>query len=1298
MPEKKSSTPKTVATKSSTTKESAATKTTAAKTATATKTTSPKTSTPTTTKASTTTKSTVAKTTASAKPTAPKASATTKPSTTKPTTGKVVPGENHEVKEQPATPKNKEVSTSTAPKKETPVEKQASSKKETKPTNQDNSKRVKLISLLSLGGFILLFAIVIVCVLCVKSCSLNDKDYSNQYKTSTRVGYEAEVIGTVDRKIPEDVKDEGKSSVGYPKFGYTLNSCIGTSEEKVALRNAIIAESSYLTSVNTWNGGGGGYNRMDSEGKLYKDNEPVLDASGNQRQLYKHTGSVGLYLGDVSDDEKGIVKRVTMEPRGYNGYGVTGVYAPAGEVIKIEMSRQDMEATAGISIHIGQALYNGKANNIWTAKNAMNRMPVILNTMLVTKDLAEYNEETDTYTAYVGSYVGGPVYVRNESVSFSITISGAVPYSHFILGYTTKEEFEENSKSSAPYFDLEVWEYGVLHSGPKKYAEPFSYDDLYDAAILWDKIALVSTQVRRQGIVFLYDPFVAAGAAVAFPGQGSVNCPMGWMPGSLNYKAFVNGGSWGNMHEYNHNFQGWGLGNGGEVTNNALNLVSYSLFTRISSSRQIGSTSEGLGGWNAYTNASWALRDITESRYSNGKMGLSIYANMLHSFGQEIFMDSVKTSGGQSIDKWFTATMNASQYDMTYFYKDLIGYEVSESVLSTAKSKEYPMFVPVASIYQTGRSFTYEGEKRYTETMQPYVIPYGEEYTFDLGKCTFDSGNIYQGGSIVIPNGFSYKIKSISQPENGTIEELENNMVKFTPNEALRSGKIYVTLEITKDDGAFKVEDVDLALEFVQSHEKNKTMLERTTYTYSAEQMYTSATEAFEANYANYTDKVEGDNQNPILNGKVVQNGNAEVWFTDKPENQVVEIKGKMHVDETAKYRIALRGRWNCALYVSFDEGKEYELAATYVQTNTFNANFPNTEGTYKDYELEADTWVYFKAVLLVGNDGARASFIGVGWGKFTPEAPIMDENGEVIGVIPESVKVSYASAYRESYEFDNSKFESDYFYKRTYKYSYNNNIIYSQQQTIVSQFGYTPWSATDHKIENLVDGKTNTYIHTNYTASEQKPLILTVDMGEAIKANRMVLYTRNRSDPHYPKDFMLQGSMDGENYFTIGTFTDAKLSNARVTVDFEETEFRYYRITMTKSSNRYLIISKIEFANIFEIPNGNHISLDSEEVKLKGDWTPEYVLSSFGHSYTGKKNSSVEFEFEGTRFGILSTAQLDHNFEVYIDGNKIDSISVKEASNGAMMSYISTLLEEGKHTVLIKCTGNANIDSIVYW
>ncbi|MDE5714668.1 MAG: M60 family metallopeptidase [Anaeroplasmataceae bacterium] len=1243
--------------------------------------------------------SSTAKTSASSSKTAVKAKAESSkeavPTKKVQSTRKSEPEKESLVEEKTAVTKNNKA----VKKEEQPVRKEPK-KPSAKKNQNDSNKKVKFIAILSAVCFAVLFIIVLISILSVKSCSSKKKEYTNEYKTSTRVGYEAEQIGTVKRNIPTEEKDEGMSPVGYPKYGYTLKDCIGSDPDKVALRNKIIAESSYLTTVNTWNGGGGQYNRFDSEGNLYLNDEPALDSNGQQRKLYRHTASVGLYGGDVSDDEPGVVKRITMSPRGYDrGYGVTGLYAPAGEIVKLEISGADMEATGGIVVHIGQALFNGKANNIWAAKNQMNRFPVILNTLNITKDLAEYDEEKDIYTAYLGSFVGGPVYIRNERVTFTVTISGAVNYSHFILGYTTKEEFEQNAKSSAPYFDLEVWEYGVLHSGPNQYAKPFSYDDLYDAAILWDKIALVSTQLNKQGIVFLYDPFVAAGAAVAFPGQGSVNCPSGWMSGSLNYKSFVNGGAWGNMHEYNHNFQGFGLGNGGEVTNNSLNLVSYSLFTRISSNRQIGTVNEGLGGWNSYTNASWALREITENHYSNGRYGLAIYANMLHNFGQEIYINSAKTSGGQSVDKWFLATMNASKHDMTYFYKDLIGYEVSDSVLNQAKEKNYPMFVPVASIYQTGRSFNYGEEKRYTETMQPYVIPYGEEYTLDLNKLVFEN-NIYQGGSIVIPDGFSYKIKSVSQPENGKIEDLGDNNYKFTPNESMYSGKIYVTLEITKNDNAFKVDDVELVMEFEQSHEMNKTMLERTTYTYSSDKMYTSATEAFEANYANYSEKVEGDNQNPILNGKVVQNGNAEVWFTEKPTtNQVIEVKGKMHVDELGKYRLSLRGRYNCALYASLDNGKTYELAATYIQDKTSSPNFPNTEGTYKDYELEADTWLYFKAVLIVQPDSSKnAAFIGVGWGKFTPAASILDEDGNEIGLIPESVKVSYASAYRESYEFSTSKFESDYFYKRTYTYSYNNNITYNQQQSIVSQYGYTPWSAEDHKLENLVDGKTNTYIHTNYTASEQKPLILNVDMGETIKANRMVLYTQSRSDPHCPKEFTLQGSLDGETFFDIGTFKDTTLSNARVTVDFEEKEFRYYRLTVTKSTGRYLIISKIEFANIFELPNANHISLDNKDVILKGEWSPESVLSSFGHVYVGKKNASLEFEFEGTRFGVLSSKSFGDKFEVYIDGKKVSSIDLKKVENGTYASFISDELSEGKHKVTIKCTGKANIDSILYW
>ena len=100
----------------------------------------------------------------------------------------------------------------------------------------------------------------------------------------------------------------------------------------------------------------------------------------------------------MSPDEPGIVKKISVLPRSY-GYSVTGVYAPAGEVIKIQISEKDMTATGGIVIHIGQALYNAKANNIWAQRN-INRMPVILNTMVVNTNTATL--ENGVYTAYVG--------------------------------------------------------------------------------------------------------------------------------------------------------------------------------------------------------------------------------------------------------------------------------------------------------------------------------------------------------------------------------------------------------------------------------------------------------------------------------------------------------------------------------------------------------------------------------------------------------------------------------------------------------------------------------------------------------------------------------------------------------------------------------------------------------------------------------------------------------------------------------------------------------------------------------
>ena len=89
----------------------------------------------------------------------------------------------------------------------------------------------------------------------------------------------------------------------------------------------------------------------------------------------------------------------------------------------------------------------------------------------------------------------------------------------------------------------------------------------------------------------------------------------------------------------------------------------------------------------------------------------------------------------------------------------------------------------------------------------------------------------------------------------------------------------------------------------------NKSVLERTTYTYSADKMYKDAEQAYANNYAGYASKEEGDNINPV------QNSNTDIWYYPKnyqdqssphivPDNAVAEVKGKLYFKDAGKYRI----------------------------------------------------------------------------------------------------------------------------------------------------------------------------------------------------------------------------------------------------------------------------------------------------------------------------------------------------------------------------------------------------------
>ncbi|MDE7454899.1 MAG: M60 family metallopeptidase, partial [Clostridia bacterium] len=1186
--------------------------------------------------------------------------------------------------------------------------------------------------------------------------------FAYQYASAQSVGYYAETLGTVERNKPvEGVHDEGLSA--YPTYGKTLNSVIGAEESKVAARSALVKESEYLCAWGTAGANNGGaqtpdkYTLMDKDGYLYqiKNGEltHAVNSQGDYRQLYKHTASVGLYLGNVDDNEPGIIKRITLQPRGYTSYNVTGVYAPAGEVIKIEISGADMNATGGIVVYIGQALYNGQSNNIWPEKNQMQRMPNILNTMAVTKQTSTYDEATDTYTAYVGSFMGGPIYIANEGVTFTATISGGVTYSHFILGYTTPQEFEQNAQSSAPYFDLEVRSYGVLHSGPKNYAK-FSCDDLYKVAVLWEKVALVSTTNSSQGIVFIYDPFVAAGAAVAFPGRSSVNCPTGWMSSALNYKSIVSGGSWGNFHEYHHNFQNYGVGNGGEVTNNGMTLVSYSLFTKISSARGMGNYgASGMGDWNRYTSATWALEQTLKisrgESPENGKQGLALYATLLHNFGPDNYIQAKviqqKTGAyGQNYAGYMQAWQDTTYYNMTYFFNDILGGEVSESL---GKSN-YPMFVPAASVYQTGRGIlTANGSTEYIQTMQPYVIPFGDDFTIDLRQYSAPGGQ-YAQGSIILPDGFTYTVKNVTQPENGgSITDNGDGTYTYKPNKQnLNSGKIIVTLEVTKDDGAFEVDDIELVLGFEQTHEKNKTVLNRIIYTYDPSKMYTDAEQAYKADFKGYATVENIAHSNPT------QNANTDIWFVPDTEaghsrfpnaldfqiaknNTITVLEGKLYFGDEGRYRIYLRGRTNCAVYYSKD-GANYTLGATIKDLPASNSDKfrPNDPNSYFDVDMEKESWLYFKEVLITerATEGGT-SYIGLGveqWQvpMFTIQTTTDDKGNEVtkyfnyLGIEVSAAEANrtdpiepasnkqpaYAGAYRSDYEKINNEFTSDYFYPRNYSYNYKDNEMVSGEQTLVSTNYQSSisWSWGTFPVQNLTDGNTNTFIHTknNWGSSPERPLEMIIDLGEVKTVNRIVIYTQNRpnGDWHCPKNFILEGSIDGNTFTTVGEFQNVPRSGVTVTANFDETELRYYRLTVVGSYNSLVIIGEIQLWHVFEVNGAKRISPHDESISYHGKFTTQQAVCNYGQVYVGKNGCSVKFEFEGTRLGILSSTSYASKFVVYIDGKQVNSVSqlkpLKEQSGYVGLSFLSDLLEEGTHTVEIRGKGEFSIDSFAIY
>jgi hypothetical protein len=297
---------------------------------------------------------------------------------------------------------------------------------------------------------------------------------------------------------------------------------------------------------------------------------------------------------------------------------------------------------------------------------------------------------------------------------------------------------------------------------------------------------------------------------------------------------------------------------------------------------------------------------------------------------------------------------------------------------------------------------------------------------------------------------------------------------------------------------------------------------------------------------------------------------------------------------------------------------------------------------------------------------------------------------------------VSYATAYRNTYvSLQAEEFNPDYLYTRNYSYTYSGITTYDVGQELITencQFS-EGWG---HPLDDLVDGQNNTYMHTSYAPTVDRPVVVEVKLDKEITANRLIFDGSHNSENKFlPKTFKIWVSSDGEEWQLACDVAESEMSSDgwQVVADFDDMyTFSYYKFEITATHNQYIALRKIILQKYdLEIEGGKQITPDNGMFTYTGNWGTEATFSTFGHLYVGQANAKLEFEFEGTRLGILSNAEFGTNYKVEIDGVEVSSIDLVENTDiGA--SFISDLLQSGKHTVKITCQGTTNIDSIVVW
>ena len=1090
----------------------------------------------------------------------------------------------------------------------------------------------------SIKGLIIITSsiiIIIIIIIIIMSSNKNDKNpisknyFKNKINNLGHVNHiKYEIIGTLIRTIPE-ISNEGLSEI-YPKYGTSL-----TSEEHLKYNSSIYKENLLLMASDTT------YNEIDENGNL------ILNGIKTGKKLYKHTSSIGNYYGDISNEEKSVIKKIFINPIS-NGNYITGLYAAPGELIKYEISENDFNNIGNeIIFLIGQCT---QTNIISVHKDTINyiRMPILVNKLICNKRIG-----------YIGNHLGGPIYIQNPKIKnkFVITISNGIPYPHIIYGITKKEEYNSLLNSTVPFFDIEIYDKSLRFSGSNFNIKNYRYENIEKALIFWDKIHRTSKNIPHGasdniGIHILFDPYIAVkgASALSYIGANWCQIPPNWLGFVFNYNYIINYGIWGFIHELNHHYQKFGFFNNvqNEVTNNVISLIEYSLFTKISSNRNEFFNDELIkSSWNhMYLNPEFSLTKLNEFDKFNDN-DICIYDVIFHCFGYDNFINVIKYGNGKGgVDIFYESLSEILEYDFIYYIENILGLNISDNVKGIYSQKNYPIFLPLSSIYQCGRYYYKNGIEYFSNTSLPYKIT-NSEYPYIL-----DFEN-----HLIVPKGFNYTIISVSNPKNGKITKLNDLKYSFEKNNNninKESGIFDVTVKLSKIGLNEQIYKFGINLEFDM---KNSIQL---IYSFD-KQIYNSIDEAFEKNFEGYS----LINSIPNLKGFIsnIEKGKIIIW------------EGKIKIEEDGyKYILYKGGRGSSFFLASFNNKYNYKKIG-FITINQNNFQF-DANAHYETILKKGDL-IYFKIYLLTTSDNGNL-YIGISKTKKVEDIKVL----------------SNSNIFNNDYSFEEIEFESNDYFPREYKYDSSYFIDYNNFE--VTSPNFQPWDESGiYTLDKIFDGKNNTYMHTkrNIYINEKNPLTLIINCKRIIDFNQMILTTFSVNN-YLPKSFIISVSNDDKEWKEIQTFKNLTLNSKSMEFNFNNIiSGKYIKLYIFEANPQYISLGNIKFnkKDIF------YYELNPNKIEFYGDIeNNDKNFPAYGYSYVLNKDDYMKFKLCCNEFKIKMCQKFYSEVKVYINNNVLKEFKINEND---LDNYIEiNELEKKEHEILIYViNGKLDIEYIIY-